>query len=205
LNNNPHWDPGDPVVLRGVGFGHLWWAMPATVVQDSPGLVALYWRVGTHWKDTGRHPSGKEILTAGHVELKDMVWDRTDVLLLKDPAEAHSIWLMWETSHQLDCWYVNLETPFRRTRFGFDAMDHELDIVIQADRSGWYWKDEQPFEAMVAAGVFSAQEARGIRGEGDRVIQKLQSNQSPFCDGWEKWSPPADWTIPHLPPGWDLL
>ena len=41
------WKPGDTVVLRGVWRNRLWWASAATVVQDTPGLLALYWQAGT--------------------------------------------------------------------------------------------------------------------------------------------------------------
>jgi len=200
------WNPGQTVVLRGAGFGHVWWAMPCRVVLDEPGLLGLYWRSGTRWKDVGRHPQGGEFLDLETVELRDLVWTRTDVLLLKNPGEAHSIWLMWTAGQRrLECWYVNLETPARRTALGFDIMDHELDIVIRPDRSGWHWKDEQNFEAMVVAGVFSEAEAHAIRAEGEGVLRTLQANASPFCDGWECWLPPAAWTIPTLPPGWDQV
>ncbi len=194
------------VVLRGVGFGRLWWAMPARVVQDTLELIALYWRAGTRWKDVGRHPLGGEFLMVRRVELRDLIWSRTDVLLLKKPNDAHSIWLMWLAGEKkLDCWYVNLETPFKRTPLGFDVMDHELDIVISPDRSDWHWKDEAAFAEMVAAGVFSSPEAFAIRSEGERVLRQLNANCSPFCDGWENWRPPAEWTVPTLPHGWDEL
>jgi hypothetical protein len=198
------WNPGDTAVLRGVGFGHLWWACPAFVVEDTPERIALYWRVGTHWRDVGRHPTAQELLAVAKVDLIELTWAETDVLLLAAPGEAHSIWLMWEQGHvRLRCWYVNLETPLRRTPLGFDMMDQELDVVISADRSEWHWKDEAAFDEMVAAGVFSAEEARAIREEGGRVIRQMQAGGSPFCDGWEKWSPPPEWGIPELPPGWD--
>ena len=84
-------------------------------------------------------------------------------------------------------------------------MDQELDIVIAPDRSAWRWKDEDRFERMVAEGVFTARQARAIRAEGAQVIEDLHAGASPFCDGWESWSPPPAWSIPRLPPGWDEL
>jgi hypothetical protein len=81
--------------------------------------------------------------------------------------------------------------------------DQELDIVIRPDRSAWHWKDEAAFEDMVAAGLFSAEEARAIRAEGERVIRKMQAGEPPFCDGWEDWRPPPEWGLPELPSGWD--
>jgi hypothetical protein len=206
MKKTPSWKPGQAVVLRGTGFGRLWWAMPVRVVQDTPELIALYWRSGTRWKDVSAHPSARFFLTSDKPELVDHVWTETDVLMLAVPGEAHSVWAMWEAGGgRLRCWYVNLETPPRRTRLGFDMMDQELDIVIRPDRSGWHWKDEAAFEEMTDVGVFPADEARAIRAEGERVIQEMRAGKSPFCDGWENWSPPANWSIPELPSGWDKL
>jgi predicted RNA-binding protein associated with RNAse of E/G family len=88
---------------------------------------------------------------------------------------------------------------------GFDTRDHLLDIVISPNRSEWRWKDEDEFKEAVAIGVFSPQEARTIRAEGERVIQLLEADKSPFCDGWEMWSPPAGWGIPTFLEGWGRL
>ncbi len=124
--------------------------------------------------------------------------------MLITPGSSHAVSLMWETGQsKLRCWYVDLQEPLRRTSLGFDTMDHMLDIVISSDKSSWHWKDEDEFEEALAVGVFSAEEAQSIRAEGESVIQRFQSGQSPFYDGWEHWSPSADWGIPALPAGWD--
>ena len=104
---------------------------------------------------------------------------------------------------RLRCWYVDLQEPLRRTVVGFDTMDNLLDIVISPDLSEWQWKDEDEFQEAVAIGVYSAEEARAIRAEGERAIELLRAGQPPFCDGWDKWSPPVEWQIPQLPDGWD--
>jgi hypothetical protein len=200
------WKPGNPVVLRGVGFGRLWWAMPAIVVQDEPERIALYWRAGTRWKDVREHPAAQVFLSAARIELVGQLWTDTDVLMLAGSGEAHSIWAMREAGGgPLRCWYVNLETPLRRTRLGFDTMDHELDIVISPNQSERYWKDEPAYNQMVAVGVFSREQARAIRAEGEGVIRRMLAGGQPFCEGWEKWNPPPAWSIPELPPGWDEL
>jgi hypothetical protein len=80
-----------------------------------------------------------------------------------------------------------------------------LDIVISPDRSSWYWKDEDEFGEAEVIGVYSPEQARSIRAEGERVIRLLDTNASPFCDGWEDWIPPSEWGLPVLPPGWEDL
>lgn len=179
--------------------------MPAIVVQDTENLTALYWQSGTHWKDVSKHASAQEVLASTKLTIVDHVWEETDVLFLALPGESYAVWLMWEQGQgKLRCWYINLETPLLRTPIGFDTMDHELDIVIRPDRSEWRWKDEEAFREWEAAGVYSAGEALEIRAEGERVLQRLKANLSPFGDGWEEWRPPSGWVIPVLPHDWDM-
>ena len=203
MNAVSHWKPGDTVVLRGVWRRRIWWACAATVVQDTPDLVALYWQAGNPEKAPAKRPSPQDLLSNG-TGLVDSTWRDTGVLMLATPGAAHSVYVMWETGQtRLRCWYVDLQEPLRRTAIGFDTMDHLLDIVISPDRSEWQWKDEDEFQEAVAIGVYSPEEARAIRAEGERVIELLRTGQPPFCDGWDRWSPPAGWGIPQIPDGWD--
>jgi hypothetical protein len=84
-------------------------------------------------------------------------------------------------------------------------MDQMLDIVISPDRSSWHWKDEDEFSEAEKIGVYSSAKAQSIRAEGKRVIGMLNDNASPFCDGWENWNPPVEWTIPRFPEGWEKV
>lgn len=140
------------------------------------------------------------------MDLFDWVWVETDVLMLVIPGAAHSIYLMWEEGHtKLRCWYINLQEPLRRTSIGFDSMDHMLDIVVSPDRSEWWWKDEDEFREAEEIGVYSPEEAKAIRMEGEKVVKLILSGQSIIHDGWERWKPPADWEIPELSVDWDNL
>jgi predicted RNA-binding protein associated with RNAse of E/G family len=197
------WKSGDSVVLRGVWHHTFWWACSATIVQDTLDLLALYWRAGTPKMVPAKRPLPQDLLT-NKISLIAQTWMETDVLMLVTPEAAHAVYVMWETGQtKLRCWYIDLQEPLRRTEIGFDTMDRLLDIVISADRSEWHWKDEDEFEEAVVLGVYSPEEAWAIRAEGERVIRIFQAKQSPFCDGWEQWSPPAAWEIPSLPEGWD--
>lgn len=167
-------------------------------------MIALYWRAGTWVKIPEERFTPQDMLSVEQLDLIDKMWTKTDVLMLATPGAAHSVYAMWEAGHtSFRCWYINLEEPLRRTSMGFDTMDQLLDIVISPDRSEWRWKDEDEFEEAKAIGVYSPEEARAIRIEGKRVVELMQANQSPFCDGWENWSPPAEWEIPTLSSGWD--
>jgi hypothetical protein len=177
-----------------------------TVVRDDPDLTALYWPAGTPEKLPEERVSPQQLLSTEQVRLVDRVWVDTDVLMLATPGAAHAVYAMWEEGRTgFRCWYVDLQEPLRRTPIGFDTMDHLLDIVVSPDRSEWRWKDEDEFEEAVAIGVFSRDEARAIRAEGERVIRLLETGASPVCEGWEHWSPPPEWGIPGLPVGWDRI
>ncbi len=201
-----YWKSGDPIVLRGVWRQKLWWALPVTVVQDTPDLIALYWRPGHCDRSPRERLTPRELLSTEQLDLVEHVWKETDVLMLYTPGAAHAVYVMWETGRvKLRCWYIDLQDPLRRTAIGFNTRDHLLDVVVSPDRSEWRWKDEDEFAKAVAIGVFSAEEARAIRAEGERVIEAARADQSPFCDGWERWRPPAEWEIPDLPPNWDRI
>jgi hypothetical protein len=202
-------DPGDSIVFRGLGQGKIWYALPVMVVKEAPDLVALFWRAGTRGKFRGQTPGAKvtpQEVISDQMVLFDKTWTETDVLMLVIPGAAHAVYVMWEESQRkLRCWYVNLQQPLARTAIGFDTEDYWLDIVVSPDRSKWRWKDKDQFEEAVAMGMYTPEKAREIRAEGERVIGLMQTNQPPFCGGWENWQAPGDWNIPCLPDGWDCL
>jgi hypothetical protein len=199
---------GEVVVFRGASRTQIWYALPVTVVLDSPGLIALYWPAGTRGK--WRMKASREKVTPEDVmgvpmELVEHTWTQTDVLMLITPGAAHAVYVMWQAgTKNLACWYINLQDPIRRTPIGFDTCDHVLDVVVSPDKSSWRWKDEDQLQEAVVVGMFTQQQALDIRAEGERVIRLVGENQSPFCDGWEKWAAPAGWSIPTLPEGWDM-
>jgi predicted RNA-binding protein associated with RNAse of E/G family len=115
------------------------------------------------------------------------------------PDDAHSLDLFWDEAWRFLGWYVNLQTPLRRSPLGFDMTDHALDVWVEPD-GRWGWKDEADFAEAQRLGVLDAREAAAVRAEGDRVIAA-----KPWPTGWESWRPPADWTPLDLPAGWDVV
>jgi Protein of unknown function (DUF402) len=205
MQNDRRWKPGEIVVMRGVLNGKLWWACPSYVVEDSPELLARYWPVGTPTRSPVRRPSVRDELY-NRIELEERNWTEHDVLSLNIPGTAYSIDLMWiGGTHQLRCWYIHLQEVQRRTSIGVDTMDQMLDIVISPDRTSWQWKDEDEINEAEAIGVYSHEKAAAIWSEGQRAIDRLEANQSPFSDGWENWRPPQEWSIPRFPPGWEKV
>jgi uncharacterized protein len=205
MPSSSFWEPGTPVVLRGAGFGQIWWALSVTVVQDTPDLLALYWSAGAVGKNTDGKPAPQAVLSPEKVELFDWTWTETDVVYLTIPGAGHAIYIMRETGQtKLRCWYVNLQTPLRRFSAGFEAMDQFIDVVVSPDRSEWRWKDEDEFNIGVSLDIFSADEAKSIRREGERAVSLLKSGHSVYI-GWQNWTAPTTWEIPKLPSNWDSL
>jgi len=206
LKENSRWNPGDKVLLRGVWLDKIWFTIVAYVVQDTDNLIALFWYAGTPNRVPNQRMTAQDFLVEDQPPLIESTWTRTNLLTLVKPGAAHSVEVMTDAkTGDFLCWYINLQEPYRRTPLGFDTMDLALDMVISPDRSRWRWKDEDEFTELIEFGLISPHEAQAIRAEGERVIQLAIENQSPFCDGWETWSPPAEWTIPQFPENWDQL
>jgi hypothetical protein len=176
------------------------------IVRDDSDLVVVYWRAGTPVKRPPGRVSPKEIVENPKPNLVDSKWTDTDILMFAVPEASHSIYAMWEGGHsRFKCWYINLQEPLRRTPLGFDTTDHLLDIVVEPGLTNWMWKDEDEFDEAIELGLFTLEKGNEIRNEGKRVINQVESNQSPFCDGWENWYPPEDWIVPDFPKVWDTI
>jgi hypothetical protein len=200
------WEPGQVIVVREVWCGKIYSAMPHLVVRDSESLSALYLPPGTPclWPHTR---AGETIrIPTNEWVLDGEAWTTSDVLNLVQPGSGYTVTAFWDEKHIFDHWKINLEEPMRRTPIGFDYMDQMLDIIIDADRSTWHWKDEDELEEAQTRGIFSAQQAHEIRARGERVLQSMQANQPPFDGGWEDWKPEPAWRTPlELPQGWDSI
>jgi hypothetical protein len=67
LNN--HWISGNPIVLRGVWSQRLWFACPVVLVQNTPDLIAVYWRAGTWIKKPKKRFTPRDMLSTEQLEL----------------------------------------------------------------------------------------------------------------------------------------
>ncbi len=163
------WKPGDVALLQWRLGGQVRRIYPVIVVEDSPGLVALYLPAGTPIKlPVG--PNGEPISRAlSFVErfalpwrLGDGMWSGNSVLQLAQPGEARSTWGFWSGEHEeFRTWYVNLQAPLVRTRIGFDTEDHVLDLVVDRELN-WRWKDEDELDEAVRVGRFTEEQATAI-------------------------------------------
>jgi hypothetical protein len=206
LQTREYWKSGDQILVREWLHEKLWAALPVTVVSDTPELIALYLSPGTIFmKPEGSKPTVKDQVE-GRWSLASDSWYGEGSLWLSEPGVSFSVQLHWSKGRKtLGKWKINLEDPFRRTRFGFDHKDWLLDIVVSPDKSEWRWKDEDEVVEAVELGLMSQERARELRDDGERALAKLQANIAPFDREWEAWRPDAAWTAPRLPDGWDVM
>lgn len=205
LKQQLFWPAGQNITLRGVGI-KVFWAFPTIVVQDKPDLVVLYMPAGVLGRNVAHKPTTKELFSPAEIKIVECSWQRTDVLMLIVPNEAFSTYLMWETgTKNLNCWYVNLQEPIRRTGIGFDTMDHTLDVVIRPDLSEWAWKDEDEFAEAQKAGFYSGEKAREIWAEGEKAVRLITVERRALYEEWKNWQADPQWVIPKLSPHWEAI
>jgi hypothetical protein len=199
------WSTGDAVVWRSVKDGVVRTAMLLVVVRDEPDLIVLYRPVGVIYKRrTGERggPGGRLLLRwdGGH---RDTTWSRNRALVLYRPNAAHTAQLFWDdASEQFLGWYINLEAPWVRTGIGFDTLEHILDVVIEADLTGWKLKDEEELDWAVKRGDYTPAEAAAIRAEALGALDLVLRSVQPYGQQWTSWRPDPAWTLPALPATW---
>lgn len=166
------------------------------------GRAAL---VGAAWM-RACGPDGKRLaLPVGAWTLRDIGWP-TSCLRLHMPGAHHDVLVFCDPGHdRLTHWYVNLQTPLRRTGLGFDYTDLVLDAVVSADRTTWRWEDEDELEEALGLGLLTAERAAFLRAEGERAIARLRARRPPYDASWERWRPDPAWPVPRLPDGWDAV
>ena len=154
---------------------------PATVVQDSPGLLAVWLAPGTEcvrpaFADGSRLDD--EPLATRYTRPRTTMrapWTGMGVLKLAEPGRPWSVWLFWERHWRFKNWYVNLEAPRDRWAGGVDSEDHFLDIAVYPDRS-WEWLDEDEFAQAREAGLLEQLLSVGLRSRNpERRREALES------------------------------
>jgi hypothetical protein len=196
---------GESATLRGVA-DKVYWAFPTIVVQDSPDLIVLYMPAGVHGKNVDHKPATSELFSLNKINVVDSQWTRTDVLMVIVPGDPFSTYLMRDAAtKELDCWYVNLQEPIRRTPIGFDTMDNMLDVVFSPDMSSWRWKDDDEFIAAQTIGFYSAEKAAEIWAEGERAIRLITKERNDLYKLWETWQADPEWELPILSSDWQRI
>ena len=198
------WSPGDSILARAVVDGRVRWALPHTLVELTDERVVSLMRPGTTCIAPAAYAEGRRQyvhdLANGDWDDSSFVWHTNRVLRLTTFGRAHSLDLYWnDASGEFRGWYVNLQEPLVRTRFGFDFRDQVLDVWVEPDGT-WQWKDEDELELAVELGLFTPEQAADLRGEGERVVAVR-----PWPTGWEDWRPPPEWQLPELSADWHVV
>jgi hypothetical protein len=194
---------GDQALFRFVWPWKVFSAVPTTVVERTAARTVLWIAPETPMK----WPVGRNVpvprIARGDWAHEHARWFGAR-LMIAEAGASHSVYVTWDEAGELVGWYVNLEAPWRQTAFGFDTTDHLLDIWIDPDRH-WRWKDEDHLAEALAAGLFTAEEAKAMRAEGERAIERIEAWAAPFDEGWESWRPDPEWPLPSIPDGWANL
>jgi hypothetical protein len=206
------WLAGDPIAWRirvritpGDSVGDLAMVFPMTVVHDEPDELAVFRGPGAVGKRRNTEKGGPHgrVVLAVRDGFEDYPWHTWRVLILRQPAAKHSVSLFWnDVTNELHFWYIDLVSPLRRTRSGFEFVEHGIDVVVDPDMTSWHWKDTDELEWYVEHGRYTADEADAIRAEAERAVARLAHEREQY-EPWVAWRPNPAWQAPALPTGWD--
>ncbi|MEU5690364.1 DUF402 domain-containing protein [Actinosynnema sp. NPDC020468] len=191
-----YFSPGDVVLRREVLHGRVWSVLPSLVVRDEPGLLVLFTAPGTPF-GYPPHPYPHKWQLQGSTH-----WRGNGRLQLHRPRDAYSVDLFWKGEDRVfNGWYLNLQDPYRRTPFGIDTLDHELDYSVSPDGT-WREHDRDEFEAQVAEGKYTAEQGEAIRRQGAEIEAMLTAGTQWWDPSWADWTPDPSWSAPALPRDW---
>ncbi len=196
--------PGDPIAIRELWNGRVWYARPATVVRDDPNLTMLHVHPHAHAMEPVDVAGNALRIPTDEWTFRDAERGDSWNLSFAFPDTPYSVILGYEPPGELREYYVNLQTPLVRTETGFDVVEHILDVQIPPDRSSWSWKDEDELADAVDGGLFTDEDVAWFRYWGERAVEHVLLREPPFDEDWSSWRPDPDWTEPVLPPHWDL-
>jgi Protein of unknown function (DUF402) len=194
------WLPGETIVFRQVWQGRPWVGIPVCVVSDEPGLLVTYLPERATFGFADGDWPGRP-----HPWAERSNWEGHGTLMLRRPGDRYSIWVFWRgEEREFECWYVNLEQPYRRSAIGIDTLDHELDLWSE-DGVSWHLKDEEGVDECVADGRFGEPEAERIRADA-AAFQATCAREGPWWDlAWAAWRPPQGQGSPAFVDGWERV
>jgi len=121
MTEQKYFQPSQNIVLRTLWQDRIWSAGPQTVIQDKPELLAFHIIPGTLWKSPCALNGGRVTPRSharGEFVVNDEIWTDFYCLRLKVPGSDYSVELFFNLDLSFRAWYINMETPFRRTASG---------------------------------------------------------------------------------------
>lgn len=173
------WPAGSQILLRHVRGAQTWCALPVTVLGDGGERLMLRVHVGTTWlaafRSDGRRAHGWD----RHWRLRRTVWHGHDATYAIPWGRWYGLVAFTEPgSGQVVKWYVNCQDPARRTAWGVDTMDRELDVVLLPPGTGpARWKDLREFARLVRSGCFPRHRARRLMAQAVQARELIQCPQ----------------------------
>jgi uncharacterized protein len=197
--------PGDPIAIREIWNGRVWYARPATVVRDEPNLTMLHVPPRVICQEPVAADGSLLRIPTDEWSFTETERSERSNLSFAFPDTPYSVILGFDEHATLDLYYVNLQTPLVRSSAGFDTVEHILDVTIPVDRSTWAWKDEDELAEAVERGLFTEEDTAWFRYWGERAVEHVLLREPPFDEDWTDWRPDPAWQDPVLPADWDLV
>lgn len=206
--NDQRWDRGQVIGRREVlglqpvevpertAARGAWLETPVHVVDDSEQHLVTYTGPGARF----RFPDGPwPTPDRQHPWHGRTAWEGNGCLMIQVPGEHHAVWHFWDgPDREFVCWYLNLQTAFVRTPWGYDTQDLELDIVVGPDGSHVV-KDDDVMDDRVSEGRYSAELVAWVRAYGDALVHRLESDGPWWDRSWARWNPEPGWVDATLP------
>lgn len=205
------WEPGDVIAWRGIYRERIWHVQPTILVKDSPEEIVLTLLPGTECAAEETYPAGKNKgnrrwdFINRDWKLTKYTWRTNRLLLLFEPQKYYSMILFWaHQSNEFLCYYINFQLPFRRSHYGVDTLDLDLDLIINPDFSH-EWKDVEDYQKAIDHEIILPEWTREIDAAKKDILERLEQRLYPFDGSWLGWMPEPGWSPPKLPENWDKI
>lgn len=211
----PYFRSGSVVALRSVNsYGHhgraVGFTVAGSVITDSADFSVVATTPGSDVRTragSGSGPNARIVLPGDwDGSYNETGWFGATVVRVHARNQSWSVWRWHDGDLWQPDWYINLESPWKRTSIGFDTQDWTLDLVARETVAGWTvkYKDADELAFLESAGHWSAAQASQIRAAGLEARRVANDRSWPFDVEWDAWFP-QDGSPMALPSGWARL
>ncbi len=205
------WKPGEVIAWREVFRGRVWHALSCIVVKDSLNETVIATLPGAERMIEKHYPKGKDNgkrrwdFKHEDWELENFSWHTTRALQILNLGDFFSTIYFWDhASGEFLCYYINFQTPFKKSGQIIDTLDLDLDLIIHPDFS-FEWKDLDDYQKAIEAGLILPEWIDKIEIAKEKVLDKLERREYPLDGSWINWTPDPNWANPRLPTNWNTV